>query len=229
MGLVDETMWGLQFFLWLSPKPTVTISCSVLSFPVWPEAWGGGLRDLQLQLCALWFDHHGGDRELAGIMALLLHLWRKFPMPLGTRSLDRVYPSIVLRPLHQVTQSSPSLTLHTNAWPVDWWNHQELHVGGLGPGASAVVRGTVPLWIPASLHIKASAVFSSVQENIWKICPVNSPLCSCLGFNIYLLIRSNIWWMPMGKKIRHYEKQKALFPSPFSFLSKQIHKYEKKS
>ena len=35
--------------------------------------------------------------------------------------------------------------------------------------------------------------------------------------------------MPMGKKIRHYEKQKALFPSPFSFLSKQIHKYENKS
>lgn len=35
--------------------------------------------------------------------------------------------------------------------------------------------------------------------------------------------------MPMGKKIRHYEKQKALFPFPFSFLSKQIHKYEKKS
>lgn len=34
--------------------------------------------------------------------------------------------------------------------------------------------------------------------------------------------------MPMGKKIRHYEKQKALFPFPFSFLSKQIHKYEKK-
>ena len=96
-------------------------------------------------------------------------------------------------------------------------------------GTSAVVGGTVPLWIPAGLHIKASPVFSSVQENIWKICPVNSPLCSCLDFNIYLPIRSNIWWMPMGKKIRHYEKQKALFPSPFSFLSKQIHKYEKKS
>ena len=140
MGLVDGTMWGLQFFLWSSPKPTVTISCSVLSFPVWPEAWAGGLRDLWLQLCALWFDHHCGDREPAGIMALLLHLWRKFPMPLGTRSLDRVSPSIVLRPLHQVTQSSPSLTLHTNAWPVDWWNHQELHVGWTWPWGQCCCR-----------------------------------------------------------------------------------------
>ena len=133
MGLVDETTWGLQFSLWLSPKPVVTVSCSVLSFPVWPEAWGGGLRDRQLQLCALWFDHHCGDREPAGIMALLLHLWGKFPMPLGTRSLDRVCPSIVLGPLHQVTQSSPSLTLHANAWPLDWWNHQEPHVGWTSP------------------------------------------------------------------------------------------------
>lgn len=82
---------------------------------------------------------------------------------------------------------------------------------------TTLAGGTVALRILASLHIKASPVFSSVQENIWKICPVNSPLCSCLDFNIYLPIQSNIWWMPMGKKIRHYEKQKAVF-SLFFFL-----------
>jgi hypothetical protein len=67
--------------------------------------------------------------------------------------------------------------------------------------------------------------FLSVQENIWKICPVNSSLCSCLDFNIYLPIQSNIWWMPMGKKIRHYEKQKAFFlflffPNRFTNMKK---------
>lgn len=230
MKCIYVTVWGPLLFPWLLPNLMVSVSCSVLGFPVWPEACRGELWSLQQHLRAVWFDCHCGDRDTAPIMALPLHLWRKSPVPLCTRSLDRVNVPMVLRPLHQVTLSSPSLTFPTNAWPMDRWNRQEWQAGWTWPpGPTTLVRGTIPLWIPASLHIKASPVFSSVRENIWKICPVNSSLCSCLDFNIYLPIQSNIWWMPMGKKIRHYEKQKALFPFPFSFLSKQIHKYEKKS
>lgn len=45
-----------------------------------------------------------------------------------------------------------------------------------------------------------------------KIHLVNSLLCSSLDFNIYLLIQSNIWRMPRGEKISHYENQKGFFP-----------------
>lgn len=193
-------------------------SCSVLSFPVWPEAWGGGLWDLQLQLpyTVIWPSLWGQGSlpeswpyfyicEESSRCLLARDHWTESTLP------------IVLRPLHQVTQSSlPPWLCAGNAWPVDWWDHQELRLGGHGPGASAVVGGTVPLWIPASLHIKASPVFSSVQENIWKICPVNSPLCSCLDFNIYLPIRSNIWWMPMGKRL-DIMKNRRLFSLSFFF------------
>lgn len=67
--------------------------------------------------------------------------------------------------------------------------------------------------------LPSSPVFFKGFEKHQKIHLVNSLLCSFLDFNIYLLIQSNIWWMPMGKKIRHYEKQKPLyffFPSPSS-------------
>lgn len=102
--------------------------------------------------------------------------------------------------------------------------------GGYGLRASNSFRGAVPSWIPASLLIKASLSVSSVQENIWKICPVNSSLCSCLDFNIYLPIQSNIWWMPMGRKIRHYEKQKPPPPLPFFlFFPNRFTSMKKKS
>lgn len=229
MNFTYVTMWGLQFFPWLLPNLMVIISCSVLGFPVWPEAWGGELWNLQPHLRAVRFDCLCGDRETAWIMALPLHLWRKFPMPLCARSLDGVSLFNVLRSLHQVTLHFPSLTFPVNAWPKEVEASGSVGWVDVAPGPTLLLEGPILLWIPASLHIKASPVFSSVQENIWKICPVNSLLCSCLDFNIYLPIQGNIWWMPMGKKIRHYEKQKALFPFPFSFLSKQIHKYEKKS
>lgn len=125
MNFIDVTMWGLQVFPWLLPNLMVTISCRVLGFPVWPEARGGELCSCQLHLCALWFDCHCGDSETARIMALPLHLWRKSPMPLCTRLLDRVSLSIVLRPLHQVTLCPPSLTFPTDARPMGWWRHQE--------------------------------------------------------------------------------------------------------
>lgn len=90
-------------------------------------------------------------------------------MPLGTRSLDRVYPSIVLRPLHQVTQSSPSPDFAHKSWPVDWWDHQELQVGvDMALGPVLLSEGTVPLWIPASLHIKASLSFQVFKRTSEK-------------------------------------------------------------
>lgn len=211
--------WGLQFSLcgshlnqwWL-------FSCSVLSFPVWPEAWGGGLWDLQLQLHTLWFDHHCGTESLPESWPYF-YICEESSRCLLARDhwTESTLPSFS-RPLHQVTQSSPSwLCAQMRGQWIDGIIRNS-RLGGHGPGASAVVGGTVPLWIPASLHIKASPVFSSVQENIWKICPVNSPLCSCLDFNIYLPIRSNIWWMPMGEKIRHYEKQRLFSPLLFLFF-----------
>ena len=103
------TTWGLWFFPWLLPKLMVTLSCSVPGLPLWPEAQGGELWRIWPHVCAVWFDCRCGDRETAQIMALPLHLWRKFPVPLCTWSLDRLSLAITLRPLHQVTLCSPSL------------------------------------------------------------------------------------------------------------------------
>lgn len=119
MDLAYGTLSGLHFFLWLLPNPVVTIPCSVLGFPVWPEARGGGLCGLQQQLRAVRFDGHCGDRKAARIMALLLHVRREFQMPLCPRSLDRVSLSFALSPSHQVTPSFPSLTFPTDAGLVD--------------------------------------------------------------------------------------------------------------
>lgn len=72
-------------------------------------------------------------------------------------------------------------------------------------------------WVVKSARYTYQSISSlslKVFERHWKIHLVNSPLCSFLGFNIYLPIQSNIWWMPMGKKISHYEKQKDSSPPP---------------
>lgn len=118
MSFIYVTVWGLQFFPWLLPNLAVILSRSVLGFSVWPEAWGGELWILRPHLCAVWFDGCCGISETAWIMALPLHLWRKFPMPLCTSPPDQASLSVILRCLHQVTLYFPSMTFPTNAWPV---------------------------------------------------------------------------------------------------------------
>lgn len=168
MNFIYVTMWGLQFFPWLLPNLMVTISCSVLGFPVWPEAWAGELWSRRSHLRAVWFNSHCGNRETARIMALPLHLWRKFPMPLCTRLLDRVSLSIVLGPLHQVTLCSPSVTFPRNAWLMVWWRHQAGWRWLWGP--TPPIRGTVPLWIPVciSKHLLSFQVFKRTSEKSAK-------------------------------------------------------------
>lgn len=196
-------------------KLALTFS-SVLGFPVWPEACRRQLWSQRPHLLALRFDHHHGDKETAWLLALPLLLWRESPVSLSTRSLGGASLPTLLRPLPQVAPSFMSSLifpplLATGIQRAD----RKYRQGGFGLRASNSFRGAIPSWIPANLHIKASLSFSSAQENIWKIYPVNSSLCSCLDFNIYLPIQHDIWCMPMGRKIRRYEKQKA---SPFSFF-----------
>lgn len=162
MNFIYVTMWSLQFFPWLLPNLMATIFCRVLGFPVWPEAWAGELWSRHSHLRAVWLDCHCGGRETARVLALPLHLRRTFPMPLGRISL-----SIVLRPFHQVTLCSPSLTFPANAWPMDWWRRQRLPAGWRWLwGPTTLVRGTVPLWIPVciSKHLLSFQVFKRTSE-----------------------------------------------------------------
>lgn len=203
---------------------------SVLGFPVWPEARRRQLWSQQPHLYALRFDHLHRDKETAWLLALPLLLWRESPVSLSIWAPGRASLPTLLRPLPQVAPSFTSsltfpLLLATGIHRAGRKHRQ----GRFGLRASNSFRGAIPSWIPANLHIKASLSFSSAQENIWKIYPVNSSLCSCLDFNIYLPIQRDIWCMPMGRKIRRYEKQKAFplsfflfFPNRFTSMKKNV-------
>lgn len=176
MNFIYVTMWGLQFFPWLLPNLTVTISCSVPGFPVWPEAWAGELWSCQSHLRAVWFDCHCGGRETVQIMALPLHLWRKFPVPL-----DRISLSIVLRPLHQVTLCSPSLTFPRNAWPTDWWGVGDCRLGGGGSGAPALLLEELFHCGFQSAYQSISCLFKCSGEHL-KNLPSKQPALFLLRF-----------------------------------------------
>lgn len=222
----DMRFWVLSTGL---AKLVLTFS-SVLGFSVWPEACGRQLWSQRPHLLALWFDHRDRDKDTAWLLALPLLLWRESPVSLSIISPGGASLPTLLRPLPQVAPSFMSSLIFPPLLATEIHRAGRKHrQGGFGLWASNSFRGAIPSWIPANLHIKASLSFSSAQENIWKIYPVNSSLCSCLDFNIYLPIQHDICCMPMGRKIRHYEKQKAFplsfflfFPNRFTSMKKNL-------
>lgn len=179
-GLVDETTRGLQFSLWFSPKPVVTVSAVSLASlcDLRPEE-----EDCETSSCS--YIHCDltitvGTEKPAGVMALLLHLWRKFPCLLAR---DHWTEST---PFHRSQASSSGNSVLSLPWLCAQMRGQWIdgiirnsRLGGHGWGQCCCRRDCSIVDSSQPAYQSVSCLFS-VQENIWKICPVNSPLCSCL-------------------------------------------------